>query len=279
MKKQILTAAAIVLGLGLSSAANAQVRQSFQGSDTLAGVMTDALAASGMESQLTYVGGGSTNGEKAILNGEQGLAPMSREVKKEVVESAKAQGVEFIPHVIGLDGVGVFVNRSNAIDRFDFATLRDIFTCKTTQWQQVPGSRRTGEIKAFRRNDVSGTTDTFKTLVGIKEFGACVKVLAETVDVAHATESIADAIGYSGLSAKRDNNHAAPLAKAAGDAAVEPTTATVRDGSYPLARKLFVYEVSGTRKPSTAETAFLGYLTDRSFLDPIIQDNEFITLD
>ncbi len=100
----------IISGLGAKS----QAKHVFSGSDTLAGVMTDAIIAGGLEQQISYAGGGSGNGEKAIAAGEQGIAPMSRERKPEVLQQATAQGVTIVPHVIGLDGIGIFVNKSSS---------------------------------------------------------------------------------------------------------------------------------------------------------------------
>lgn len=53
----------------------------FKGSDTLAGMMTDAIQAAGLAEEIQYVGGGSGKGEEAIVAGQQGIAPMSRELK------------------------------------------------------------------------------------------------------------------------------------------------------------------------------------------------------
>lgn len=248
------------------------------GSDTLGGVMTDAIIAAGMDQKAGYVGGGSSVGEKAFMNGEINVTAMSRELKPEVVSSIQAQGVIPVAHVIALDGLALFVNASNATGGMDFQTLKKIFSCEITAWNQVPGSNKSGLIRAFRRDDLSGTTDTFKTLVGIKTFGACVVVLNETADIAERTATDADAIGYSGLSGHKAGNRAVAIA-AVGTNFVEPLTATVRDGSYPLSRKLFIYQATGARTVNAVEAELLDYVLDRSFLDPIVQDHDFVTID
>jgi phosphate transport system substrate-binding protein len=264
--------------LGMPSASADETVLKVQGSDTLAGAMTDAIIASGLEHELSYIGGGSALGETALLKGQQGLAPMSREFTADALAQAAKQNVKIAPYVVGLDGVALFVNSANAVQGLDFATLIDIFSCKTTRWEQVQGSGKVGVIRVLRRNDQSGTTDTFKKLVGLKDFGACATVVAETSDVASATSTDALAIGYAGLSAKRDGNREVAISKA-GSEFVAPTVATIRSFKYPLARKLFIYSVSGARKPSSAEQRLLNNLTDRSFMDPIIQNNEFFTVD
>lgn len=250
----------------------------FQGSDTLAGVVTDAIIASGMNNEIAYLGGGSGKGEAAIIKGDQGIAPMSRAMTDDAMKQGATRGLKFVDHVIALDGVGVFVNKANAVAAVDIPMLQKIFTCQITDWRDVPGSGRSGRINAFRRNDVSGTTDTFKNLVGIAKFGDCVTIMAETVDIAEKTASDQWAIGYSGHTALRDNNKCLKVGRGDGTPAVDLNVNTVRAFTYPLARKLHVYEVSGAAKPNATEAKFLRKVLDRSFLDPIIQNNEFYTL-
>jgi phosphate transport system substrate-binding protein len=277
MKKKIPLAIAF-FALIAGSAGSARAVYSFQGSDTLAGVIEDAILASGMSNELGYLGGGSGKGEDALVKGSQGIAPMSRDMKPDAIAAGKAKGVEFIDHVIALDGVGVFVNSANEVAGFDIPLLQKIFTCQVADWRDVPGSNRSGKINVYRRDDKSGTTDTFKNLVGISQFGDCVSVVAETSDISDKTGSDPFAIGYAGNSAKRDNNRAAKISKGNGAPYVELNVNTVRDFSYPLARKLHVFEASGATKPNAEEAKFLAKILDRAFLDPIVVKNEFYTL-
>lgn len=277
---RILMAAAAVGAIALmSQSANAQTKAVFAGSDTLAGAMTDAIIAAGMETQIQYAGGGSGNGEKGLVNGDQGIAPLSREMKPEVVAQLAALKVNVIPHVIALDGLSVFVKSTNPIASLDVQTVARIFTCEFTAWEQVPGSGLKGAIKVYRRNDQSGTTDAFKHFTGVKAFGACVTALNETADIAEATARDGSAIGYSGLSGKTANNRYVAISATPGSAAILPTTKTVRDFSYPMARKLYVYEATGAKQASATEQLLLESITDRSFMDPIVQAHEFITID
>jgi phosphate transport system substrate-binding protein len=251
----------------------------FKGSDTLAGMMTDAIQASGLQDEIQYVGGGSGKGEEAIAAGQQGIAPMSREIKKEALSKAKAAGIEIAAHPIALDGLGVFVNRPNPMSKLSLPQLKAIFTCEITDWSKLPGSGKTGTIEAFRRDDNSGTTDTFKSLVGIKSFGACVTVMPETTDIANETSTNPNAIAYSGLSASREGNRTVSISKTDDSGAYQPTVHNVRVKLYPLARTLFVYEAKGSYSLNAVESKLLPQILDRSFMDPIVQQNDFITLD
>jgi phosphate transport system substrate-binding protein len=159
MKKSVLSAMVIA---ATATTSYGQV-QSFAGSDTLAKVMSDAIVSADLGSRLTYAGGGSGNGEKALVAGTQGIAPMSRPFSAEQLAAAKDKGILPIEHVIGLDGIGIFVNSKNTVSNgLSIETLRRIYTCELTSWSQIPSSPLTGPIVAYRRNDASGTTDAFK---------------------------------------------------------------------------------------------------------------------
>lgn len=266
-----------VLVVLVAAASVAQAKSQISGSDTMAGVLTDAIIASGMQNKVAYVGGGSGVGEKAFAAGEINITAMSRPMDATVAATVRAVGVTPVEHVVALDGVALYVNKSNNLAGLDIATLAKIFTCQITSWNQVPGSTKAGAIHAFRRNDTSGTTDTFKNLVGVKTFGACVTIVAETADIAERTSGDADAIGYAGLSGHVAGNRAVGISKS-GSNFVVPVTNTIRNGSYPLARKLFIYEATGARKVNAVEKELLANLLDRSFLDPILQDHDFVTL-
>lgn len=253
-------------------------RLSLQGSDTLSGFVSDVIVTSGLEDQVVYQGGGSGKGESAIIAGLQGIAPMSREMKPEALAAAEAAGITITKHEIGLDGIGIFVNVANPQQDITLSAVVKIFTCEVTNWSQLGGMN--APIVAYRRDDFSGTTDTLKSLTGIKEFGACVKVLKETSDIAVATATEANAVAYSGLSALRpDENRAIPLSLTQESKSYLPTPANIRSFNYPLARRLFVYEASGAYVQKPAETALLANILDRSFADPILVDNEFFTID
>lgn len=275
MKKIVI----MILTLSATAAMANGAKYAFSGSDTLAGVLTDALISSGLDQQMQYVGGGSGNGEKGLLTGDQNLAPMSREIKPEALTQLAAQGMQVVPHVLALDGLSLFVKSTNSLAALDLPTVVRIYSCEFTKWEQLPNSNQRGQIKVYRRNDASGTTDAFKHFTGLKKFGDCVIAVNETADISDVTSRDQYAIGYAGLSGKVENNRSLAIAGKAGAQAVLPTTATIRDFSYPMARRLYVYEVTGSRTANDLEKQLLQYITDRSFMDPIMQAHEFITID
>jgi hypothetical protein len=76
MKKSIVIATFLVVGAAATGAA--AIVSPYQGSDTLYNVTTQAIAAAGISPSNAYVGGGSGNGQSAMVKGTQQTAPMSR---------------------------------------------------------------------------------------------------------------------------------------------------------------------------------------------------------
>ena len=274
--------AALTVAAASAHAQSANIR----GSDTLFGAVTDAITTLHLESFLHYTGGGSGTGESALIAGTQGIAPMSRALNTAAIVALLNQGVTPVQNVIGLDGVSLFVNKSgNAATGIDIPTIRNIYLCNITDWSGVPGSGLTGPIKVYARNGLSGTTDTFKTLVGglpattngNANWPACVTEVDTTDDIANHTINENDAIGFAGGSAGRAANKALAVAVNATSPAIPPSEETIRDFSYPLARRLYVNAVADGRFPSDDEQALLDAVLDRSFMDPILARNEFIT--
>ena len=275
-----LAIAAVLAGstIAITTAQAADGPAQLRGSDTLFGLITDAINQSGLQTELQYIGGGTGLGEAGLRAGTQGIAPMSRALSSAAIEDLQNQGVTPVMNVIGLDGVAIFVKATNeTVTQIDIPTIKAIFTCQITDWSGVPASGKTGPIAVYRRNDDSGTTDTFKSLFGITAFGACAVPLASTSDIAATVAADDTAIAFAGLSGTHPETKALAVARTATDAAVLPSIATIREFSYPLSRRLYVNSVADGRSPSTAEQSLLDVILDRSFLDPILVAHDFVT--
>ena len=77
MKTSITVATTLAAGAVAATVA-AALPSPYQGSDTLFNVTTQAIAAAGLTPTGAYVGGGSGNGQSAMVGGTQVTAPMSR---------------------------------------------------------------------------------------------------------------------------------------------------------------------------------------------------------
>ena len=113
-----------------------------------------------------------------------------------------------------------------------------------TKWGQVgmTGEWANRDVAMYSRNSVSGTYGYFKDVALCK--GDFKRNVAEQPGSASVVQSVAtqiNAIGYSGIGYKTSGVRALPLSKKPGQPFVEADGVHALDGTYPLARVLYVY--------------------------------------
>jgi len=256
-----------------------------QGSDTLGPVMDDAIFYAGLTADIGYIGGGSGLGERELANGRQGIAPMSRLFTAAALQIAADHGITPELHLVALDGVVIVVNSANAMSQMTFQQIRDVFECRTTDWSQLPDSGLTGPIAVYRRNDVSGTTDTIKSIVGFTP-GPCATVVDPmpdaSIQIREITSTTTNAVAYVGLvgTDPAGRNHALNISSSGSPGTFfAPTVATICSRDYPINRSLQIYKATGSgANVRPAEQSLLNFMDDPASRDPIIINNEFIAL-
>ena len=222
-----------------------------KGSDTLVNVAqawAEAYHKVNPEVAVAVSGGGSGTGIAALINGTVDIANASRKIKKKEVKMAKQRGQDPVEHVVGYDALAVFINSANPIKTLSIPQLKDIFGRggKTTKWTdigiEVPGCKSHKIVVVSRQNN-SGTYVYFKKAV----LGKRGKYRQGTLDM-HGSKDVVDlvektpcAIGYSGLAYATDHLKMVCVFSKEGEGCVNPTVASASDGSYPIARPLFMY--------------------------------------
>jgi phosphate transport system substrate-binding protein len=116
-----------------------------------------------------------------------------------------------------------------------------IFSGELTDWSQVGG--RSAAIELHARDDLSGTYDTFKSLV-LEAHGKTLSPNARryesSTELSDRVANSTGAIGFIGLPYVR-NTKALGIAEASGTLAIVPTSFTVGTEDYPLSRRLYFY--------------------------------------
>jgi phosphate transport system substrate-binding protein len=138
---------------------------------------------------------------------------------------------------VALDGIAVFLNKTNPVKELSLDQLKRIYTGKLTNWKEVGGNDAT--IILYSRENNSGTYTFFKEHVmkGM-DYAPQAQNLPGTASVVNAVSKDANGIGYGGI-AWETNVKAAAIKKTDSSASVEPTLATVTDGTYPISRELY----------------------------------------
>ena len=179
-------------------------------------------------------GGGSGVGIAALIDGRADIADASRPIKTKELKTARERGIDPFANVVAKDGIAVVVHSDNPVNALSLETLKRIYTGEINNWKEVGGPSR--PIVVISRDFASGTFEVFKKLVlgGAKVRDGAL-MLASNKAVATTVTTTPDAIGYIGLGYLSDDVKALKMD------GVIPTNETVKDGSYKLARPLYMY--------------------------------------
>ena len=189
---------------------------------------------------VQVTGGGSGTGIAALINGTTDVCmssrPMREDEKRKLRDRYQTMGVE-LP--VARDGLSIYVHESNGVKELSIEQLRGIYTGATTNWSQVGG--KNAPIVLYSRENNSGTYVYFKdhVLLG-RDYSARAQTLPGTAAVVNAVARDPNGIGYGGAAYGRGVKEIG-VRKDASSPAVQPSAATVRDGSYPVTRFLYLY--------------------------------------
>ena len=239
----------MILSCGSAEGGHRVVIQN-KGSDTLFNVAQAwAEAYSKIDPSVAVVvnGGGSGTGISAMINGTVDIANASRAMKQKEKDEATANGHEPIEWIVGYDALAVYVHQDNPIESISLEQLAAIYGehGDVTNWSQlgitIPGLSNDEIVRVSRQNN-SGTYAYFRdTVLGKKgKYKLGSLDLHGSKDVVDLCEKTPGAIGYSGLAYATDHVKLVPIINADGTP-VAASVATAADGSYPIARPLFMY--------------------------------------
>lgn len=264
----LLTALASLTTLGLTACGGSRGANSIQnkGSDTLVNVAqawAEEYSKVQPEVSVAVSGGGSGVGISAMINGTVDIANASRSMKPKEIDQAKTNGVDPKEHIVGFDALAVYVHKDNPIESITLEQLADIYgeDGKATKWSDLGvkmPSETSDEIVRISRQNNSGTYSYFRDTVLGKEgsYKLGSNDLHGSKDVVDTVEKTPGAIGYSGLAYATDHVKLVPVSTNGG-APVAPTTQSAVDGSYPIARPLFMYTAG---EPTGKVKAYLDWI-------------------
>ncbi|MBN1484414.1 MAG: phosphate ABC transporter substrate-binding protein [Chloroflexia bacterium] len=219
-----------------------------KGSDTLVNLAL-AWAETYMqiypEVGISVSGGGSGTGIAALINGTVDVANASRAMKAEEIAAAEANGIVPVEFVVAYDAIAVVVHPSNPVDGLTMQQISDIYAGRITHWSQVGGEDC--PIVLLSRESNSGTYVYFLEEV-IRLGQDSDLLLSPEALLMPSSEGISaevrqnpNAIGYDGLGYVTPDQKVLAVAQQAGGPFVLPAVETVKDGSYPIARELYMY--------------------------------------
>ena len=196
--------------------------------------------------RISVSGGGTGTGIAALINGTVDIANASRQIKSEEIASAEANGIDPKEFVIAGDAIAVIVNPDNPVDQLTIQQVSDIFSGKYNNWREVGGEDR--PIVRLSRESNSGTHVYFLENVlrqGDKEnktlFAQNTLLLPSSEGIVSEVRDNPNAIGYDGLGYITPDLKVIAIAENSESPFVIPSIQTVNDGTYPIARDLYMY--------------------------------------
>ena len=196
---------------------------------------------------VAVTGGGSGTGIAALIGGSVDIANSSRSMEEEEFEMANGRGVVPNELIVGYDALAVYIHPDNPIDRFTLGQLADIYgeNGTTESWSQlgitVPGCSSDEIVRVSRQNS-SGTYVYFQeAILGESDLKLGSRDMAGSSEVVGLVEKTACAIGYSGLAYATEEVKVPCLMMEDGGNCIAPSTTSAVDGTYPIARPLFMY--------------------------------------
>jgi phosphate transport system substrate-binding protein len=245
----------------------------------LALAWAEAYTAQHPEVPISVTGGGTGTGIAALINGTVDIANASRAMTPEEVDEAQANGIEPVEHIVAGDAIAVVVNSTNPVSALTIDQLSDIFTGKITRWREVGGEDR--PIVLLSRESNSGTHIYFLENVvrkGEKDnqslFSPDTLLMPSSEGISAEIRQNPNAIGYDGLGYVTSDQKTISVARKAGEPYIPPSIETVKNGSYPIARVLYMY-TSG--QPTGIIREYLDWITSAEGQE-IVEELGFVPL-
>jgi phosphate transport system substrate-binding protein len=243
------------LGCGPRAAAQRELDRAAQhsientGSDTLVNLAlawAEAYMQQHPDTRISVTGGGSGTGIAAMVNGTVDIANASRQMTKEEIAAAKANGLAPQEFAVARDAIAIVINPGNPVDLLTLQQLSDIYIGKITNWRAVGGRDR--PIVLLSRESNSGTYVYFLENVirlGQKDskllFSPDTLLMPSSEGISTEVRQNPNAIGYDGLGYVTADQKVVAVARNADSPYVLPSAQTVNDASYPISRPLYMY--------------------------------------
>lgn len=227
-------------------------------------------------------GGGSGTGIAALIAGTVDIANCSREMSAEEEERARQNTGKSPEHfTVGYDALAVYVHRQNPLAELTMEQLAEIYGehGQITRWSQLGIANtacRSDQIIRISRQSNSGTYEYFREAVlgHQRDMRLGSRDLHGSKDVVELVGSTPCAIGYSGMGYATERVKMVSIARQAGDRAYPPTLQTTLDGTYPIARPLFMYTLGA---PAGVVKQYLDWVHSEPG-QKIVADNGYVPL-
>ena len=258
------------------------------GSDTLNNLMTlwaEEFAKFYPNVNIQIQGAGSSTAPTALTEGTANFGPMSRAMRDSEIQAFENRyGYKPLAIPVAVDLLAVYVNKDNPIEGMTLQQVDAVFSvgrrcgadADITRWGQLGlgGQWANRDFTLYSRNAVSGTYGYFKNnaLCG-GDFKPSINEQPGSASVVQGVSESLNGIGYSGIGYITSSVRAIPLAANEGEPFAEPNGANAANGTYPLARFLYVYINKHPNRPlNTLEREFIRMVVSKEGQEVVARD-------
>ncbi|MEM6252324.1 MAG: phosphate ABC transporter substrate-binding protein [Cyanobacteria bacterium P01_D01_bin.156] len=265
----------VLAGLSACSSSKETVDGELRGKVILTGSSTVAPLASELgkrfeqenpEVRIDVQTGGSSRGLADARSGQADIGMMSRDLASDEAD-VKA-------HAVARDGVAMIIHADNPVTELSPEQVIDIYTGDITQWSAVGGND--GPVSVVNKAEGRSTLEVF-----LKHFDLANSEIAAQVIIGDNEQGIKtvtgnpNAIGYVSIGAAENSITRGEPLKLLPLEGVNPSTAALQDGTFPLSRTLnFVTK----GEPETLTKAFIDFAQSPEVHD-IVEQQNFVPID
>lgn len=222
---------------------------------------------------------GSGSGIKMLLNNQLDFSQSSRPIQDEEYKQAQARGFILKAIPVAIDGIAIAVNPNLNIPGLSVAQLKDIYTGKLTNWNQVGGPNL--PITPYsRRLEEGGTVEFFaENVLEDEKFGTNVQFIPTTTQALREVAKNLGGIYYASAPevVPQCTVKSLPLGRKL-DELIPPyqqpfvpisqcptqrnqlNAAAFQSGQYPITRRLFVIVKENGQSDQQAGEAYVNLL-------------------
>ena len=278
------------------------------GSSTVEPISTavaELVKASSAGFNFTVTGPGTGDGFKTFCKGETDISDASRKIKDEEAATCAAAGIEYTELKIAYDGMTVMTSPDNAdVTCLSFADLYALTGPQSQgfdKWSSATDlAKALGSTTVFPDTDLSitgpgeesGTYDSYVELV-ITPIASKQTPPADSATrpdyVASANDNAIIAgvegspsslgwVGFAYAQENKDKIKELGVVKDPNGTCIQPTDATIADGSYPLSRSLYLYVNKAKAASNPAVAGYVDFYLADGTISTVLETVPYVNL-
>lgn len=279
-------------------------RISISGSSTVAPIsslIADEFNAEGSPAQITVDDPGTGDGFALFCEGQTDISDASRAIKEEEAAACQENGVEFVELEVGFDGMAVLTSPGNEdVECLTFADLYSLVGPESqgfANWSDAQAiATELGSATQFPDAPLeitapgteSGTYDSFIEIAledvaderGV-EPGTRTDYSSQADDnaIISGIEGSDSSFGWVGFAfAEGAGDAVKMIAIDGGDGCVEPSLESIADGTYPLARSLYIYVNAAKAEENSALAEYVDFYMSEGSLTTLVEEAGYVPL-